>query len=137
MRDYVRGKGWVGAKDGKPVDPTTGQPREDTALKAGAPITKERDYAIWVANNILDDPLRDPDSDTSVLARHFIRSLEPAAGSAALLDACVGKILDAVLALIQADPHQWSNRPCETCRTVGTLVGKPFGCYEYQRRKAG
>jgi hypothetical protein len=27
MRDYVRGKGWVGAKDGKPVNPTTGQPR--------------------------------------------------------------------------------------------------------------
>ena len=44
-------------------------------------------------------------------------------------------LMDAVLSLLQKDPHQWSARPCGTCRTISGLIGKPFGCYEYRRRK--
>ena len=40
-----------------------------------------------------------------------------------------------VLRLIQNDSHSWSNRPCETCRTISNIIDKPFGCYEYQRTK--
>jgi hypothetical protein len=32
------------------------------------------------------------------------------------------------LELIEADPHQWSERPCSTCQTISTLIGRPFGC---------
>ncbi len=35
---------------------------------------------------------------------------------------------DAALKLIEADPHQWSPRPCQTCSAVTALVGRPFGC---------
>ena len=45
-------------------------------------------------------------------------------------------LLGAVLRELQADPHQWSSRPCSTCRTISAIVGKPFGCYEYQRIRA-
>lgn len=45
-------------------------------------------------------------------------------------------LMEAVLRVIQADPHQWSRRPCQSCRAVSAIVGKPFGCYEYQRIKA-
>ena len=37
-------------------------------------------------------------------------------------------LLDSVLKLIEKDPHSWSNRPCQTCRTVSSILGKPFGC---------
>jgi hypothetical protein len=48
----------------------------------------------------------------------------------------VGVLLDAALRLLQDDPHQWSDRPCPTCRPISSIIGKPFGCYEYQRRRA-
>jgi hypothetical protein len=35
---------------------------------------------------------------------------------------------DAILRLLQVDPHQFSTRPCQTCRAVSALAGKPFGC---------
>jgi hypothetical protein len=41
---------------------------------------------------------------------------------------------DTILNLMQEDPHQWSMRPCATCRTISTIIDKPFGCYEYQRQ---
>ncbi len=40
------------------------------------------------------------------------------------------------LELIEKDPHQWSNLPCPTCRTISTIVGSPFGC-ETRRRGKG
>jgi len=49
------------------------------------------------------------------------------------IQAAAQLMMDAVLRLMQDDPHQWSSRPCPTCRSVSSLVGKPFGCYEYQR----
>lgn len=35
---------------------------------------------------------------------------------------------DAAFDLIETDPHSWSPRPCPTCRTVSTLIGRDFGC---------
>lgn len=28
----------------------------------------------------------------------------------------------------ESDPHQFSMRPCETCRAASGLLGRPFGC---------
>lgn len=36
----------------------------------------EKDYAIKLANRILDRPYGDPDDDLAVLSRQFLRSLE-------------------------------------------------------------
>jgi len=53
-----------------------------------------------------------------------------------IMKAGVSILIDAVLDLLQADPHQWSMRPCPTCKTITGLIGKPFGCYEFQRKNA-
>jgi len=55
-----------------------------------------------------------------------------------VMQACVDILITATLDLIQEDPHQWSDRPCPTCRAVSSLIGKPFGCYLKiaNRRKA-
>lgn len=44
-------------------------------------------------------------------------------------------LLDASLRLIEDDPHDWSERPCPTCRPISAMVGRPFGCYSYALRK--
>jgi len=36
--------------------------------------------------------------------------------------------MNAILDLLQVDPHQWSARGCQTCRAVSALAGRPFGC---------
>jgi len=46
-------------------------------------------------------------------------------------------LLDAVLSALQADPHQWSSRPCPTCRVITALVGRPFGCNLYRIQREG
>ncbi len=51
-------------------------------------------HAIHLANDALEDPRRDPDSDLSLLARQFLRAVE--------------KITDAPL--------------CETCKGLGYVV---------------
>ena len=38
---------------------------------------------------------------------------------------------DAALDTIQGDPHQWSKRPCPTCRAITTTFGRDFGCTKY------
>ena len=43
--------------------------------------------------------------------------------------------LDRVLSLIQIDPHQWSHRPCDTCRQIAQIIGKPFGCLKALRNE--
>jgi hypothetical protein len=50
-----------------------------------------------------------------------------------IAQAAANLLVQAILDLIQADPHQWSARPCQTCRSISTIAGKPFGCYEFQR----
>lgn len=37
-------------------------------------------------------------------------------------------LLKPILDLIQNDPHQWSSRPCSTCRTISQMIEEPFGC---------
>jgi hypothetical protein len=39
-----------------------------------------------------------------------------------------GLVLDPVLRLWESDPHQFSERPCQTCRSISALVRRPFGC---------
>ena len=51
------------------------------------------------------------------------------------IKASVSVIMDAVIEVIGVDGHQWSDRPCQTCQAVSSLIGKPYGCYWYQQRK--
>ncbi len=44
-------------------------------------------------------------------------------------------IMDAVIETIGVDGHQWSDRPCQTCQAVSSLIGKPYGCYWYQEQR--
>ena len=37
-------------------------------------------------------------------------------------------IVEAVLRLLDVDPHDWTSRPCQTCNAVTALAGRPFGC---------
>lgn len=30
--------------------------------------------------------------------------------------------------LWEKDPHQFSSRPCETCRQISAVLGRAFGC---------
>lgn len=30
--------------------------------------------------------------------------------------------------VLYADPHEFSTRPCGTCRAITAMTGKPFGC---------
>ncbi len=34
------------------------------------------------------------------------------------------------------DMHQASLRPCDTCRKMTAALGKPYGCYAFQKRVA-
>ena len=52
-----------------------------------------------------------------------------------LLSAATFVLIQAVLDLIQVDPHQWSERPCPTCRAIGAIIKQPFGCYLYAKQK--
>lgn len=36
--------------------------------------------------------------------------------------------------MISKDMHQASDRPCGTCSFISRVIGKPFGCYEYQEK---
>ena len=49
--------------------------------------------------------------------------------------AAVSIIMKSVIEIIGIDGHQWSDRPCQTCRAVSGLIGEPFGCYWYQEKK--
>lgn len=44
-------------------------------------------------------------------------------------------LLRPVADLIYRDPHQWSQRPCATCRAVTSIIGEPFGCDRYRKEK--
>jgi hypothetical protein len=37
-------------------------------------------------------------------------------------------LAETVASVVEADPHQWSARPCQSCRVVSGLLGRPFGC---------
>lgn len=42
---------------------------------------------------------------------------------------------EVICRLIEADPHQWSTRPCQTCISVSALLGRPFGCSAEAKRR--
>lgn len=45
-----------------------------------------------------------------------------------------GRLLAQVVAdLVYVDPHDWSNRPCATCRAVSAIIDRPFGCDRYRQ----
>ena len=44
-------------------------------------------------------------------------------------------VMYTVLDLLQADPHQWSTRPCSTCKKITSLSKRNFGCDLYRERK--
>lgn len=50
-----------------------------------------------------------------------------------IMRAAARLLVEAVTDLIQADPHQWSKRPCQTCAAISTILGKPFGCLTYAK----
>ena len=53
-----------------------------------------------------------------------------------VIKAAARVLVGAVLDLLQEDNHNWSERGCGTCRAISSIVGRPFGCYEFARRKA-
>lgn len=52
-----------------------------------------------------------------------------------VIQAAASVLIDAALAALQTDNHYWSTRPCDTCRFISGIRGKPFGCYEYARQQ--
>jgi len=48
-------------------------------------------------------------------------------------DALLRALAESVASVVESDPHQFSTRPCQTCRVVSGLLGRSFGC----ERKAG
>jgi hypothetical protein len=45
-----------------------------------------------------------------------------------IIEACAEILTSKAFELIEKDPHQWSKRPCTTCRTISAIIGRPFGC---------
>lgn len=45
-------------------------------------------------------------------------------------------IMSVVLDTLQADPHQWSTRPCATCGAVSAIAGRDFGCQLVAKSRA-
>jgi len=58
---------------------------------------------------------------------------------AAAIRGAASIIVEAVLRLLDVDPHDWTARPCPTCDAVTALAGRPFGCVRaaQQRKEAG
>lgn len=52
-----------------------------------------------------------------------------------LIQACANIIIGAVIETIYKDPHQWSKRPCDTCRIISGIIGESFGCERYRKEK--
>ena len=78
----------------------------------------------------------EPDSGDRKLLLRLVKeaSAPPAEVPAApptadeIVGAAMKRLVLAVTDLIQADPHQWSTRPCPTCRAVSAIIGRDFGC---------
>ncbi|KKN55596.1 hypothetical protein LCGC14_0580680 [marine sediment metagenome] len=52
-----------------------------------------------------------------------------------MMKMCVNVLFESIIEVLYADPHQWSTRPCITCKTVTSITGKPFGCDRYREEK--
>ena len=49
-------------------------------------------------------------------------------------DALLRALAEAVASVVECDPHQWSARPCQSCRVVSGLLGRSFGCEKKGQR---
>lgn len=53
----------------------------------------------------------------------------PQADAGRLGDAVVDELANTTAkTLFEADPHQFSSRPCQTCKVISALLERPFGC---------
>lgn len=52
-----------------------------------------------------------------------------------MIKACANVLIDTIANIIYADSHHWSTRPCETCKAITAILGKPFGCDRYREEK--
>ncbi len=52
-----------------------------------------------------------------------------------MIKACANVLIDTIVNIIYTDSHQWSKRPCETCKAITAILGKPFGCNRYQEER--
>jgi hypothetical protein len=50
-------------------------------------------------------------------------------------DALLRVLAESVASVIERDPHQWSTRPCPSCRVISGLLGRLFGCDKYRAEK--
>lgn len=59
-------------------------------------------------------------------SEHRIKELEATQTEAVTLAAraLMGPLLD----LLEADSHQFSERPCSTCQAISALAARPWGC---------
>lgn len=48
-----------------------------------------------------------------------------------IIKAAVNVIIKPILRLLQDDPHQWSTRPCSTCKAITSMIGESFGCTKW------
>lgn len=70
------------------------------------------------------------EGDRRLAALDMVVTVDAAAKAAARA------LMSAVLDTLQADPHQWSERPCPTCRAVSALAGRDFGCQLFAKKRA-
>ena len=49
-----------------------------------------------------------------------------------MIKACANVLTDSILELLYFDSHSWGTRPCQTCKAITGLLGKPFGCDRYR-----
>lgn len=64
--------------------------------------------------------------------RKRIKGLEEMNEQEETIKACANILIGTIADIIYADSHQWSTRPCETCKTITAILGKPFGCDRYR-----
>ncbi|MCK5600722.1 hypothetical protein KAR91_02565 [Candidatus Pacearchaeota archaeon] len=48
-----------------------------------------------------------------------------------MVRAGVAILMEPVNDLLYRDPHSWSDRPCQTCSCITSLIGADFGCVRY------
>lgn len=73
-------------------------------------------------------------------AEHQVEILKVVSDLANIVEAHLASSTTSVAEMVahrfEADPHQFSTRPCATCRDISTALGRPFGCVA-KRQAAG
>jgi hypothetical protein len=104
----------------------------------------EREYAIALAARVLDMPRADPDRDEAVLARQFLRAIEPeqvnafrvwAGDSAKLLPDLTPEELDDAERRVMGERAALSNRPPTSVLIFYHMAAKAFATERTRRAK--